>query len=218
MPARTARRRAARRTASRSRPNTSFSVARFQVSRSGQTPPSVVRGRGGSSARTAISRVTVLHSPVARSLASFACQVPAAGEQPRRTRNKAARLAASRDLATTLPSGAISDSSPSNGFSAANNDAQRRALPRRKRRRQDRDLGAPRRRRAGFGLRVRRPRTEDEKCTRDQQRCGRSSSKPACCKQWNPLPWRTATLSRKLWLNHGNSPQADAQSAVWAVP
>ena len=41
--------------------------------------PSAARGRDGSSARTAISRVMVPHSAGARSRASFACQVPAAG-------------------------------------------------------------------------------------------------------------------------------------------
>src|SRR6516162_671706 len=57
-----------------------FSVARFQALRRGQTLPALAVGFGGWSARTAISRVMVLHSAGARSRASLACQVPAAGE------------------------------------------------------------------------------------------------------------------------------------------
>src|SRR2546430_3991522 len=55
-----------------------FSVARSHALRTGQTLPGAARGRGGSAARTAISRVIVLHSAGARS--SLACQVPAAGD------------------------------------------------------------------------------------------------------------------------------------------
>src|SRR5215510_13895041 len=50
-----------------------FSVARFHVLRRGQTVPAVAPGRGGSSPRTAISRVQSLPASVAR-------HVPAAGD------------------------------------------------------------------------------------------------------------------------------------------
>src|SRR5512143_61341 len=57
-----------------------FSVARFHVLRKGQTLPGVVLGRGGSSSRTAISRVIVLHPAGALARASVARHVPAAGD------------------------------------------------------------------------------------------------------------------------------------------
>src|SRR5215475_10994467 len=55
-----------------------FSVARFHVLRKGQALADVVVGRGGSSLRTAISRVK-LQPVVARSRVRFTCHVPAAG-------------------------------------------------------------------------------------------------------------------------------------------
>ena len=96
-----------------------FSVSRFQVLRRGQRLPSVARGRGGSTARTAISRVIVLHSAGARSRASVACHVPAAGAATSANQKYGGPPCRSLDLAATLPSGAISESSPSIGFSAA---------------------------------------------------------------------------------------------------
>ena len=96
-----------------------FSVARFHVLRKGQTLPGVARGRGGSSSRTAISRVIVLHSAGALSRASVACHVPAAGDATSANQKYGGPPCRSRDLAATLPSGAISESSPSSGFSAA---------------------------------------------------------------------------------------------------
>src|SRR5712692_1207110 len=96
-----------------------FSVARFQVLRKGQTLPSVARGRGGSSPRTAISRVIVLHSAGAPSRASFACHVPTAGDATSANQKYGGPPCRSCDLAATLPPGAISESSPSSGFSAA---------------------------------------------------------------------------------------------------
>src|ERR1700682_5542026 len=56
-----------------------FSVARFHVLRKGQMLPGAALGGGGASARTAISRVIVLHSAGALSRASVARHVPAAG-------------------------------------------------------------------------------------------------------------------------------------------
>ena len=74
---------------------------------------------GGSAAATVIGRVMVLHSPVAPSRASFACQVPAVGEATSVNQKYGGPPCRSRDLAATLPLGAISESSPSSGFSAA---------------------------------------------------------------------------------------------------
>src|ERR1700681_730303 len=96
-----------------------FSVARFHVLRTGQRLPSVARGRDGSSLRTAISRVIVLHSAGALSRASVACHVPAIGDVTSTNQKYGGPPCRSRDLAATLPSGAISESSPSSGFSAA---------------------------------------------------------------------------------------------------
>ena len=96
-----------------------FSVSRFHVLRKGQTLPAVALGRGGASPRTAISRVIVLHSAGARSRASVACHVPAAGDLTSANQKYGGPPCRSRDLAATLPSGAISESSPSSGFSAA---------------------------------------------------------------------------------------------------
>src|SRR5882672_11217608 len=57
-----------------------FSVARFHVLRKGQTLPGAALGCGGRSARTAMSRVIVLHPAGARSTASVARHVPAVGD------------------------------------------------------------------------------------------------------------------------------------------
>src|SRR5207249_4144034 len=81
--------------------------------------PDAACGRGGSSLRTAISRVIVLHSAGARSRASFAYQVPAAGAATSANQKYGGPPCRSRDLAATLPLGEISESSPSSGFSAA---------------------------------------------------------------------------------------------------
>src|SRR5919197_4120329 len=97
----------------------SFSVARFQVLRTGQTLPAAARGRAGAAAPTTISRVIVLHPAGALSRASFACHVPAAGEATSANQKYGGPPCRSRDLAATLPFGAISESSPSSGFSAA---------------------------------------------------------------------------------------------------
>src|ERR1700720_3043759 len=95
-----------------------FSVERFHVLRKGQRLPSVLLSRGGWSPRTAIPRLIVLHSAGARSRASCACHVPAAGEATSANQKYGGPPCRSRDVAATLPSGAISESSPSSGFSA----------------------------------------------------------------------------------------------------
>src|SRR4029077_9901493 len=96
-----------------------FSVERFHVLRKGQRLPSVLLSRGGWSPRTAISRVIVLHSAGARSRASRTCHFPAAGEARSANQKYGGPPCRSRDVAATLPSGAIRESSPSSGFSAA---------------------------------------------------------------------------------------------------
>src|SRR4249919_3857663 len=95
-----------------------FSVSRFQVLRRGQRLPSVERGRGGSTARTAISWVIAAQSAGPPSRASLACHVPAAGDATSANQKYGGPPCRSRDVAATLPSGAISESSPSSGFSA----------------------------------------------------------------------------------------------------
>src|SRR3954465_1354709 len=96
-----------------------FSVSRFQVLRRGQRLPSVERGRGGSTARTGISWVIAAQSAGPPSRASLACHVPAAGDATSANQKSGGPPCRSRDLAATLPSGAISENSPSSGFSAA---------------------------------------------------------------------------------------------------
>src|SRR5947199_746460 len=97
-----------------------FSVARFQALRNGQTLPAVTLSGGGRSARTAMSRVIVPHPAGApRSRVSVARQVPAAGDLTSANQKYGGPPCRSRDLAATLPSGPISDNSPSSGFSAA---------------------------------------------------------------------------------------------------
>jgi len=96
-----------------------FSVSRFQVLRRGQRLPSVERGFGGSTARTAISWVIAAQSAGPPSRASLACHVPAAGDSTSANQNYGGPPCRSRDLAATLPFGAISENSPSSGFSAA---------------------------------------------------------------------------------------------------
>ena len=96
-----------------------FSVERFQPLRTGQMLSGVDVGRGGSLALTAISRVIVLHSAGARSRTSRARHVPAAGEATSAYQKYGGPPCRSRDLAATLPSGAMSESSPSSGFSPA---------------------------------------------------------------------------------------------------
>src|SRR5215471_16364628 len=89
-----------------------FSVARFHVLRRGQTVPAVAPGRGGSSPRTAISRVQSLPASVAR-------HVPAAGDCTSTNQKYGGPPYRWRDFAATLPSGAISESSPWTACSAA---------------------------------------------------------------------------------------------------
>jgi hypothetical protein len=63
--------------------------------------------------------VIVLHPAGARARASVARHVPAAGDATSANQKYGGPPCCSRDLAATLPSGAISESSPSSGFSTA---------------------------------------------------------------------------------------------------
>src|SRR5579859_4513783 len=93
-----------------------FSVSRFHEARSGQTAPAVACGGGLGVSRTVISRVIAAQpeEPV-----NLACQTPGAGAATSAYQEYGGPSKRSCELAATLPSGAISDSSPSSGFSAA---------------------------------------------------------------------------------------------------
>ena len=93
------------------------------------------------SARTAMSRVIVLHSAGAPSRASFACHVPAAGDATSANQKYGGPPCRSRDLAATLSVGRDQRKLALERLLRGEDDAQRRALPRRDRRGQDRELG-----------------------------------------------------------------------------
>ena len=148
----------------------------------------VALGGGGRSARTAMSRVIVLHPAGARSRASVARHVPAAGDLTSANQKYGGPPCRSRDLAATLPSGAISESSPSSGFSAAK--MTRKGAPFHGATGEGRTAisaassqvpGEP------WARDVRRREKKGEKCTCYQQQCCRSRSKLACWKQLRPL-------------------------------
>ena len=152
------------------------------------------------SARTAISRVIVLHSAGARSRASVARHVPAAGDATSANQKYGGPPCRSRDLAATLPSGAISESSPSSGFSAAK--MTRRGAPFHGATGEGRTASSaassqvPDR---ALRLCVHCREQADEKCACDQQRCCRSSSKLACWKQSSPRPWpQSSTIAKSF--------------------
>jgi hypothetical protein len=94
-----------------------FSVARFHELCTGQMLPGVSPGGGGRSARTVKSRLIVPHSAGPPSRVNVARQVPAAGDLTSVYQKKGGPPWRSRDLTATLPSGSISESSPSSGFS-----------------------------------------------------------------------------------------------------
>src|SRR5581483_3540910 len=93
-----------------------FSVSRFQELRIGQTAPPVACGGAAGVSRTVMSRVMAAQPDA---LVSFACQTPGAGAATSAYQEYGGPSKRSCELAATLPSGAISDSSPSSGFSAA---------------------------------------------------------------------------------------------------
>ena len=81
-----------------------------------------------SPASRAARRLAIAHGDFARdraalagalSRASFACHVPTAGDATSTNQKYGGPPCRSRDFAATVPSGAISESSPSSGFSAA---------------------------------------------------------------------------------------------------
>ena len=92
-----------------------FSVARFHDARTGQTAPGVAPGGGAGSSRTAMSRVKVPQPDAV----SAARHVPTAGAATSAYQKYGGPPWRSRDFAATLPSGPISENSPSSGFSAA---------------------------------------------------------------------------------------------------
>ena len=81
--------------------------------------PAVACRSGGFWALTAISRVIAGHSTGTRSSARVARHVPAAGAVTSANQKYGGPPLRSRDLAAMLPSGAISESSPSSGLSEA---------------------------------------------------------------------------------------------------
>ena len=90
-------------------------MARFHALRTGQTRLPRAPAARGAASRTVMSRV-IAPQPAA---ASGARHVPAAGDATSANQKYGGPPWRSRDLAATLPSGAISESSPSSGFSAA---------------------------------------------------------------------------------------------------
>ena len=171
-----------------------FSVARFQELRNGQTLPSVARGRGGSLAATAISRVIVLHAAGALSRASFACHVPAAGDATSANQKYGGPPCRSRDWAATFPSGAISESSPSSGFSAAK--TTRKGAPFHGAIGEGRTASSAASSQLPDGA-CARASTAGKRQTKNaaaiSNNAVRSSSKPACWKQLSPHPLRAST-------------------------
>src|SRR5262245_61266379 len=94
-----------------------FSVARFQVLRKGQVLPAAGPGPPGLSGRTLISRVIGPHPAPACWGVSVACQEPAAGALISVNQKYGGPPWRSREVAATLPSGPVSESSPCSGFS-----------------------------------------------------------------------------------------------------
>src|SRR4029077_12733617 len=94
-----------------------FSLARFQVLRNGQVLPAVKPGPPGLSERTLISRVIGPHPAPACWGVSVACQEPAAGASISVNQKYGGPPWRSREVAATLPSGPVSESSPCSGFS-----------------------------------------------------------------------------------------------------
>ena len=94
-----------------------FSLARFQVLRKGQVLPAAEPGPPGLSGRTLISRVIGPHPAPACWGVSVACQEPDAGALISVDQKYGGPPWRSREVAATLPSGPVSESSPCSGFS-----------------------------------------------------------------------------------------------------
>src|SRR5262245_28418266 len=94
-----------------------FSVARFQVLRNGQVLHAAKPGPAGLSGRTLISRVIGPHPAPACRGVSVACQEPAAGASISVNQKYGGPPWRFREVAATLPSGPVNESSPSSGFS-----------------------------------------------------------------------------------------------------
>src|SRR5215510_6640906 len=179
-----------------------FSVARSHALRIGQTLPGVVCGRGGSRSSTAMSRVMVLHSAGARSRARVTRHVPAAGAGTSANQKYGGPPIRSRDLAETLPLGAIRDSSPSSGFSTTKSTRK----------------GAPFHGVTGEGRTARSAAsphgspgplawtsTMEKRQTKNAPAVTAASRRAGV--NWGPLRLdRNLLILRKLWLNHGTIP------------
>src|SRR5438128_8869528 len=93
------------------------SLARYHVLRKGQVLPAAEPGPPGLSGRTLISRVIGPHPVPACRGVSVACQEPAAGALISVNQKYGGPPWRSCEVAATLPSGPLSESSPSSGFS-----------------------------------------------------------------------------------------------------
>jgi hypothetical protein len=89
-----------------------FSLARFQTLRKGQVLPAAEPGAPGLSGRTLISCVIGPHVAPASWGVSVACQEPAAGALISVNQKYGGLPCRSREVAATLPSGPVRESSP----------------------------------------------------------------------------------------------------------
>src|SRR5262249_4719492 len=107
-----------------------FSVARFQVLRKGQVLPAAGPGPPRLSRRTLIFRVLGPHAAPACWGVSGACQEPAAGALISVNQKYGGPPWRSREVAATLPSGPVSESSALSGFSVTSMTRSGAPLPR----------------------------------------------------------------------------------------
>src|SRR5262245_53558719 len=149
-----------------------------------------------------MSRVMVLHSAGARSRARVTRHVPAAGAGTSANQKYGGPPIRSRDLAETLPLGAIRDSSPSSGFSTTKSTRK----------------GAPFHGVTGEGRTARSAAsphgspgplawtsTMEKRQTKNAPAVTAASRRAGV--NWGPLRLdRNLLILRKLWLNHGTIP------------
>ena len=188
-PSTTAPRRAARRTASRSMRKTRFSVV--------AVPGIAHRPDAALDLRAARRRFVRAHGDFARDRAALGRRVVARERRVPRPHGRRGDLGEPEIGRPAVPLARFGrDASIGRDqrqlalerLLRGEDDAQRRALPRRERRGQDRELGRVfAAARCAFGQRVRGREEEDEKCACDQRQCRRRSGKLACWKQLRPL-------------------------------
>src|SRR5262249_37833554 len=154
-----------------------------------------------------MSRVIVPHSAGARSRASVTRHVPAAGAGTSANQKYGGPPIRSRDLAATLPLGAIRDSSPSSGFSATKrtrNGAPFHGVTGEGR--TARSAGSPQ---ASPGPLAWAP-TMEKRPTKNAPAVAAASRRAEV--NWAPFvstaiyQYRNLLILRKLWLNHGTIP------------